>query len=82
MGESLRATVGHIAGVSEDLVAESAAVSASTAESAIALGQVLAAVRDATLDSGAQANAWRRPLPKREPGRKMVPEPSAEQRSR
>jgi methyl-accepting chemotaxis protein len=55
MGESLRATVGHIAGVSEDLVAESAAVSASTAESAIALGQVLAAVRDATLDSGAQA---------------------------
>lgn len=55
MGESLRATVGQIAGVSEDLVAESVAVSASTAESAIAARQILDAVRDATLDSGEQA---------------------------
>jgi methyl-accepting chemotaxis protein len=55
MGESLRATVAHIAGVSDDLVADSAAVSASTAESAAAVGQILTAVRDATLDSGEQA---------------------------
>ncbi|HEV3089718.1 MAG TPA: HAMP domain-containing protein, partial [Candidatus Elarobacter sp.] len=56
MSESLRATVGHISGVSEDLVAESVAVSASTAESATAVRQILDAVRDATLDSGEQAN--------------------------
>jgi methyl-accepting chemotaxis protein len=55
MAESLRATVGHVAGVSEDLVAESAAVSASTAESAVAVGQIRDAVRDATLASGRQA---------------------------
>ena len=56
MGESLRATVAHIAGVSEDLVNESAAVSASTAESAAAARQILDAVRDATLASGEQAH--------------------------
>ena len=55
MGESLRATVGHIAGVSVDLVGESVAVSASTAESAAAMRQILGAVRDATLSSGEQA---------------------------
>jgi methyl-accepting chemotaxis protein len=55
MGESLRATVGHIAGVSVDLVGESVAVSASTAESATAMRQILGAVRDATLASGEQA---------------------------
>jgi methyl-accepting chemotaxis protein len=55
MGESLRATVGHIAAVSEDVVAESVAVAASTAESATAVRQILDAVRDATLDSGEQA---------------------------
>jgi methyl-accepting chemotaxis protein len=55
MGESLRATVGHIAGVSEDLVSESVAVAASTAESATAVGQILEGVREATLASGEQA---------------------------
>jgi methyl-accepting chemotaxis protein len=55
MGESLRATVGHIAGVSDDLVAESAAISRSTAESAAAARQILDAVREATLASGEQA---------------------------
>ncbi|HEX3465391.1 MAG TPA: HAMP domain-containing protein, partial [Candidatus Elarobacter sp.] len=55
MGESLRATVGHIAGVSEGLVAESAAISHSTAESAAAARQILDAVRDATVASGEQA---------------------------
>ncbi len=55
MGESLRATVAHIAGVSDDLVGESAAVSASTAESATAVRQILSAVREATLSSGEQA---------------------------
>jgi methyl-accepting chemotaxis protein len=56
MGESLRATVRHIAGVSEDLVAESASVSATTAESATAVRQILDAVRDATAASGEQAH--------------------------
>ncbi len=55
MGSSLRATVGRIAGVSEDLVSESAAVSASSAESATAVRQILTAVRDATLASREQA---------------------------
>jgi|GEM_PF-1174380 len=55
MGSSLRETVGRIAGVSEDLVGESAAVSASTADSATAMRQILAAVRDATLASREQA---------------------------
>ena len=55
MGSSLRETVGRIAGVSEDLVGESAAVSASTADSATAVRQILAAVRDATLASREQA---------------------------
>ena len=55
MGESLRATVGRIAGVSDDLVAESVSVSSTTAESATAVRQILTAVRDATLASGEQA---------------------------
>jgi methyl-accepting chemotaxis protein len=55
MGESLRATVGRISGVSEDLVAESVTVSSTTAESATAVRQILTAVRDATLSSGEQA---------------------------
>ncbi len=55
MGESLRATVGRIAGVSEDLVLESVAVSSTTAETATAVRQILTAVRDATLSSGEQA---------------------------
>ena len=55
MGESLRATVGRISNVSEDLVRESVEVSASTAESATAVRQILTAVRDATLSSGEQA---------------------------
>ena len=55
MGASLRETVGRIAGVSEDLVGESAAVSASTADSATAVRQILAAVRDATFASREQA---------------------------
>jgi methyl-accepting chemotaxis protein len=55
MGESLRATVGRIAGVSDDLVAESVTVSSTTAESATAVRQILTAVRDATLSSGEQA---------------------------
>ena len=55
MGESLRATVGRIAGVSDDLVGESAAVSASTADSATAVRQILTAVRDATLAVREQA---------------------------
>ena len=55
MGESLRATVGRIAVVSDDLVAESVSVASTTAESATAVRQILTAVRDATLASGEQA---------------------------
>ena len=55
MTESLRATVTRASAVSQDLVTESVQVSASTAESAIAAGQVLDAVRDATVASVDQA---------------------------
>ena len=55
MTQSLRGTVTRASAVSQDLVTESVQVSASTAESAIAAGQVLDAVRDATLASSAQA---------------------------
>ncbi|HEY0384332.1 MAG TPA: methyl-accepting chemotaxis protein [Candidatus Elarobacter sp.] len=55
MTESLRGTVTRASAVSQDLVAESVQVSASTAESAVAAGQVLDAVRDATLASADQA---------------------------
>jgi methyl-accepting chemotaxis protein len=55
MTESLRGTVTRASAVSQDLVTESVQVSASTAESAIAAGQVLDAVRDATLASSDQA---------------------------
>ncbi len=55
MTESLRATVTRASAVSQDLVAESVQVSASTAESAIAAGQVLDAVRGATRASAEQA---------------------------
>jgi methyl-accepting chemotaxis protein len=55
MGESLRATVARIAGVSEELVGESAIVSATTADSAGAVTQIVTAVRDATTSSAHQA---------------------------
>jgi methyl-accepting chemotaxis protein len=55
MTESLRGTVTRASAVSRDLVAESVHVSASTAESAVAAGQVLDAVRGATLASADQA---------------------------
>jgi methyl-accepting chemotaxis protein len=55
MTQSLRGTVTRASAVSQDLVSESVQVSASTAESAIAAGQVLDAVRDATLASSEQA---------------------------
>ena len=55
MTESLRGTVTRASAVSQDLVTESVQVSASTAESAIAAGQVLDAVRDASLASSDQA---------------------------
>ncbi|HYW54453.1 MAG TPA: methyl-accepting chemotaxis protein [Dongiaceae bacterium] len=55
MTQSLRGTVTRAAAVSQDLVTESVKVSASTAESAIAAGQVLDGVRDATVASSAQA---------------------------
>jgi methyl-accepting chemotaxis protein len=54
MTESLRGTVTRAAAVSQDLVTESVQVSASTAESAIAAGQVLDSVRDATSASSDQ----------------------------